>query len=630
MPLPPFPLQVEPARLDWQDDTPVARDFGDVYFSRGVGLAETAHVFVDGNDLRARFAAGGFHRFAIGETGFGTGLNFLAAADAFLRHAPSAAVLHYVSVEKFPLTAADLAQAHAHWPELATLAADLQANWPPACAGFHHRVLGNGRIRLTLLWGDAAALLPRLEARIDAWFLDGFAPAKNADLWTEELFAGLARLSAAGTTFATFTAAGLVRRGLVAAGFEVRKVPGYGRKRDMLRGVFHSGPPATGSSAPGTAAVIGGGLAGCAAARALAERGWQVALFERHDALAAETSGNLQGVVYPKFSVHETAQNRWYRDSYLHALARLPQLLGAPDGERWDACGLLQVAMTPTQEEALQAIATSGRWPASMLRRIDAAEAAACTGIPLERGGLWFSGAGWVHPPALCRALSEHPRIALRHGHTVRKLDTGDHKPAVDGETFDAVIVANALAAREFPATSTLPLRRVRGQVTHAVATPASTILHAVICHAGYISPARQGLHSIGATFGPRDHDPAVRDDDHADNLGELAAVLPALHAALQPLHIAGGRTGFRVQSPDYLPLIGAVPGAPGTHILAALGAKGIAFALLGAEILATRIAGEPLPVDSDVAAALDPGRFARRSARVAAHRNTPRTGATT
>lgn len=638
--LPPFPDRVATARLDWRNATPVAADFDDVYFSVDGGIAETSHVFIDHNRLPSRFAGRGFHTFTIGETGFGTGLSFLVTAREFLRLAPADATLHVVSVEKFPLTAADLARAQAHWPELAALAGELQAAYPPAVAGFHRRTLAGGRIRLTLLLGDAAALLPRLDARVDAWFLDGFNPAKNPDLWTPELFAQLVRLSAPGATFATFSAAGEVKRGLRAAGFQVRRAPGFGRKWDLLCGtVFSSAAEhSTGGNtapaappSPGTAAVIGGGLAGCAAARALAERGWQVTLFERHEQLADETSGNLAGAVYPKFSVHETAQNRWYRDSYLHALARLPQVLGAPDGVRWDTCGLLQ--LPDAEGSDLAAIAASSRWPADVLRLADAGETAALTGIALQRGGLWFPGAAWVHPPALCRALADHPRITLRSGTAVRELAHDGANPLVDGAPFDIAVIANALAANAFAATAALPLRRVRGQVTHVAATAASRALHAVVCHDGYVTPARDDTHCVGATFGPRDTDPSVRANDHDENLAKLAAACPPLHAALggAATRIDGGRTGFRAQTPDYLPVIGPVvdesayaagskdeelPTIPGLFVLSALGARGIAFSLLGAEIIAAQAGHEPLPVDREVVAALCPGRFLQRARR--------------
>jgi tRNA 5-methylaminomethyl-2-thiouridine biosynthesis bifunctional protein len=380
------------------------------------------------------------------------------------------------------------------------------------------------------------------------------------------------------------------------------------------------------------AAVIGGGLAGCAAARALAERGWQVTLFERNASLADETSGNLAGAVYPKFSVHETPQNRWYRDSYLYALARLPAVLGEPDGHSWARCGLLQLPATANSGDTriCEAVTASGRWPETVVQHVDAPAASRLTGAALESGGLWFAGAAWVHPPALCRALATHPRITLRLNTAVNSLTHADAGMLANDERCDIAVIANALAANTFAQTADLPLRRVRGQVTHLTATPASSAWRAVVCHEGYVTPARDGVHCAGATFAPRDHDPSVRHDDHAENLGNLAAACPQMYAALggEQCRVSGGRTGFRAQTPDYLPVIGGVAAitgcgsdagiarVPGLFVLTALGAKGIAFSLLGAEIIAALASGEPLPVDSEVADAIDPARFLRRKQR--------------
>jgi tRNA 5-methylaminomethyl-2-thiouridine biosynthesis bifunctional protein len=640
--LPPFPLRVSEAVIDWHEGTPLSRAFADVYFSLAGGSAETEHVFIDGNRLRERFAAPDLQDFTIAETGFGTGLNFLVAAQAFLQLAPAQARLHFLSVEKFPLSSQDLERAHAHWPGLSLLAQELRQAMPPACSGCHRRELAGGRIRLTLLLGDAEALLPRVDARVDAWFLDGFAPAKNSDLWQDGVLAQVRRLAAPGATFATFTAAGQVRRALSDAGFAVEKCAGFGRKRDMLRGEL----PVTGSSiSPASSssrhvAVIGGGLAGCAAARAFAERGWQVTLFERNATLASETSGNLAGAVYPKFSAHETAQNRWYRDSYLYALARLPQVLGAPDGERWSRCGLLQtgdagtlagnIADWPGQQgnagTGVAGAEDAPRWPAEVLARVTAATASALAGVTIEQPALWFPGAAWVHPPALCNALVAHAGIRVRCGEQAQVSAGDDAGIRVNGEHVDALVIANALQARELAVSAALPLRPVRGQVTHVAATPASQALRCIVCHEGYLTPARHGSHCVGATFAPRDRDASVRDSDHWENLQALAAACPALFAALggDAAHIEGGRTGFRAQTPDYLPVIGAVAAlsddgngirrVPDVYVLAGLGAKGIAFSLLGAEIIAARANGEPLPVDSEVAEALDPARFLLRA----------------
>ncbi|HHW1859448.1 TPA: bifunctional tRNA (5-methylaminomethyl-2-thiouridine)(34)-methyltransferase MnmD/FAD-dependent 5-carboxymethylaminomethyl-2-thiouridine(34) oxidoreductase MnmC [Pseudomonas aeruginosa] len=325
------------AQLDWDENgQPLSRAFGDVYFSRHSGLNETRHVFLATNRLAERFAAlGDGEVLCIGETGFGTGLNFLCAWQLFERVAPAGARLEFVSVEKFPLAAADLRRALALWPELAPWSEALLGQYLAVHPGFQRLAFAGGRVGLTLLLGDALECLPQLDARVDAWFLDGFAPAKNPDMWSPVLFAELARLSAPQATLGTFTSAGFVRRGLVEAGFAMQRVPGYGQKREMLSGTYQ-GPPANAGKpwyarpAPHAgrraALVVGGGLAGCASAASLAARGWQVTLIERHPGLAREASGNPQGVLYLKLSAHGTPLSRLVLSGFGHTRRLLERL----------------------------------------------------------------------------------------------------------------------------------------------------------------------------------------------------------------------------------------------------------------------------------------------------------------
>lgn len=215
--------------LDWRDGVPVSRRFDDPYFSLSGGLAETRHVFLDGNDLPARLRPG----FHVAETGFGTGLNLLALA------AVATVPVRFTSFEAFPLSSDDLARAHAAFPALAPLAGELQAAWPAP----RFRV---GLVDVTLVPGDARDTLPRWTGQADAWFLDGFSPAKNPELWSAPLLAQVARHTAPGGSFATYTAAGHVRRALAQAGFAVRRCPGFAGKRHMSRGTLSAGPAGCG------------------------------------------------------------------------------------------------------------------------------------------------------------------------------------------------------------------------------------------------------------------------------------------------------------------------------------------------------------------------------------------------
>lgn len=239
---------IQPANLEFNaEGTPVSRDFDDVYFSNDNGLEETRYVFLEGNHLSTRFPEHPRRLFVVAESGFGTGLNFLTLWQAFDQYRaayPEATLqrLHFISFEKFPLTAHDLRLAHQRWPELAHWAEQLQTQWPPAIGGCHRLILDDGRVTLDLWLGDINDLTDKLDdsmnQKVDAWFLDGFAPAKNPDMWSPHLFSAMARLARPGATLATFTSAGFVRRGLQEAGFTMRKTKGFGRKRDMLVGVM--------------------------------------------------------------------------------------------------------------------------------------------------------------------------------------------------------------------------------------------------------------------------------------------------------------------------------------------------------------------------------------------------------
>ena len=656
------------AQLDWDDQgRPRSRVFDDVYFSDQSGLDETRYVFLEQNHLQQRFAAlpvGG--RLVIGETGFGTGLNFLCAWQLFDQHAVSGARLHFVSVEKYPLSHADLQRALALWPELKPWAEQLLAQYVAIHQGFQCLVLDNGRVTLTLLIGDALEQLPQLDAQIDAWFLDGFAPAKNPDMWTAELFAELARLAAPGSTISTFTSTGWVRRLINAAGFKMKRTPGIGHKWEILRGEFLGWPaetPAPAAIKPWfarppafngerRALVIGGGLAGCASAASLAARGWQVSLLERHAGLAEEASGNPQGVLYLKLSAHGTALSQMIVSGFGHTRRLLEQLQRGVD---WDGCGVLQLAFNAKETERQAQLAQA--FAPDLLHLLDKDQAQVRAGIVLQTGGLFFPEGGWVHPPALCQWQATQPGVELlthRDVLQLRKVD--DHWQAWDGETLLAsapvVVLAGAADVTRFAACAELPLKRIRGQITRLPQTAASAALSSVVCAEGYVAPARLGEHTLGASFDFKSLDLTPTAAEHAGNLALLHEISPdlvqRLHADALPAEDLEGRAAFRCTSPDYLPIVGPladsapfadtyaalrkdarhVPQAPcpwldGLYVNSGHGSRGLITAPLCGELLAAWLHDEPLPLPRSVAEACHPNRFAVR-ALVRSNVNTP------
>ncbi|SEO64115.1 bifunctional tRNA (5-methylaminomethyl-2-thiouridine)(34)-methyltransferase MnmD/FAD-dependent 5-carboxymethylaminomethyl-2-thiouridine(34) oxidoreductase MnmC [Pseudomonas zeae] len=646
------------AQLDWDDHgRPRSRVFDDVYFSDQSGLEETRYVFLEQNRLAERFAAlpaGG--RLVIGETGFGTGLNFLCAWQLFEQHAMAGARLHFVSVEKYPLSPADLKRALALWPELKPLADQLLRHYVAIHTGFQRITLAHGRVTLTLLIGDALEQLPQLDAQIDAWFLDGFAPAKNPDMWTAELFVELARLAAPGSTISTFTSTGWVRRLLNAAGFKMKRTPGIGHKWEILRGEFLGWPaevtPPTPEkpwfarpapiAAERRALVIGAGLAGCATASSLAARGWQVTLLERHAAVAQEASGNPQGVLYLKLSAHGTALSQLIVSGFGYTRRLLETLQRGTD---WDACGVLQLAFNAKEAERHAQLAEA--FPEDLLQWLDQPEAQARAGVGLAHGGLYYPEGGWVHPPALCQAQAAQANIELlNHCQALQLRRVDDQWQARDGDRLLAsapvVVLAGAADIKCFAQSAELPLKRIRGQITRLAETAESQALATVVCAEGYVAPARLGEHTLGASFDFNSDDLTPTTAEHVGNLAMLEEIssdlVTRLHISEQPVENLQGRAAFRCTSPDYLPIVGpladreafldtysalskdarqvpdiACPWLDGLYVNSGHGSRGLITAPLSGELLAAWLDNEPLPLPRSVAEACHPNRFALR-----------------
>lgn len=671
------------AILEWDaEGQPVSRVFGDVYFSKANGLEETRHVFLRHNQLPERWAAlADTSHFTIAETGFGSGLNFLAAWDLWLTTAAESAQLHFVTVEKFPLKQADLTRALALWPELKHLADKLIEAYPVFVGtGFHRLKFMGGRVNLTLIIDDAAAgftklltsthpLFTRSGIKVDAWFLDGFAPSKNPQMWSDDLFTCIHNLSKPETTAATFSAAAIVKNGLKNAGFTIQKVAGFGRKREMVKAIFTAEPEALnsddynyrGSFSPypipwtidGTKAkftdkhalIIGGGLAGCHSARALAERGWHVKILERHSALAQEGSGNPQGVLYAKLSPMDEAQATFNLASLQYAL-NFYRPLWKTIGDR---CGVLQLAYKLSETELHKQLNDKFTLADELVQFVTPEQVSDLAGIKLTQSGLFFPQAGWIDPRKLCAYLVDHPNIQVEYDFQINQLNCVENSWQVQPDKGNAqsapvVIIANAKDALRFEQANHLPIKSIRGQVTFipekSTCTPeatTATALKTVVCAEGYISPAQDGIFCTGATFNLKDTETAPRTSDHHTNLDNLRKYLPAftLDVDASQLH---GRVAFRCSLPDYLPCVGALPlvdkliedFAPlrknaragittsgsywrGLYVNIGHGARGLAYTPLCAELLAAQINDEPIPMPRELANALNPARFVIR-----------------
>ena len=594
MTTPPDPAETG---LDWTEGGPRSRRFGDIYFSPEDGLAESRAVFLEGCGLPEAWA--GRDRFVVGELGFGAGLNILALAELWRRTAAPDARLHIFSIEAFPLEAADAARALGAWPELADLAQVLVRRWPGRARGIHRLDWPELRISLDLAVLDVAEALAGWSGQADAWFLDGFAPALNPDMWRDEVLDLVARRSAPGARAATFTVAGAVRRGLAAAGFTVEKKPGFGRKRERLEACL---PGTAAPAARPRVVVIGAGIAGASAARALAALGIEARLFEA-EAPGAGASGNPAALVTPRLDAGLGPVARLAAQAFGRAVALYGDL---PDAVI--ARGVLQLAVGDRDPDRFAKIAGSGLFEPGALLPISAGAA-----------GRRLGEAAALNMPALdmAAALVVEPEIVLAAwaGSAERVRVTGVRRTVGGWGIFgtddrliaeaDAVILAAGLETFGIEA----PLRPVRGQAswTEGASPPA-------VAWGGYVLPTRTGL-LFGATHDRDDTGTEVRALDHQRNLETLAGVFPGLSEGVDAARLTG-RAAVRATTPDRLPLAGPTLDAPGLFLLSGFGSRGFSLAPLLAEHVAAEAVGAPSPLPRDLAELVDPARFARRAAR--------------
>jgi tRNA 5-methylaminomethyl-2-thiouridine biosynthesis bifunctional protein len=617
--------------------------YHDVYASRDGALGQARHVFLGGNALPQRWR--GRVQFVVLEAGFGLGVNFMATWQAWRDDGARPRRLHYVAVELHPVAAADLL-AMAPAP-LASLAAELAQQWPLPLPGLHVLEFDDGAVRLTLGFGDAGELLPRVVVGADAIYLDGFAPARNPAMWQPALLRAVGRAARPGATLATYSSARAVREALAAAGFDLQIAPGFGHKREMLTGRYaprwrvrrHEPPPANDASR--TAVVIGAGIAGSACANALARRDWSVLVVDA-SATARDASALPWGLMHPHFAVDDNLLARLTRAGGGHAMAALRRTAPDGSGPLWCASGVFEQDSDEAEGERRRGALGQWQWPQGAVAWLDADAAAQCLGLRPRRGGLWWPGGLMASPPRWSAALLRSPGVERRQASVAGLAQTvsGWRVMGVDGAAIAearAVIVAAAGAAPRLLSAQQMPVRSVPGQVT-LLDAPALRGLRAGFGGDGTLLNAPDGTIALGATYEAYEGTASgVLDARSADrsNLQRLSRLL----AEPVDLRVIGRFAGIRCVARDRLPYLGAVadedaarhhaatlrgahfedlPRRPGLFVASAFGSRGLSFAALGAELIAAQLEGEPWPIERELARAVDPARILLRRLRSA------------
>lgn len=676
------------AEIEWgENQTPFSPLFDDFYYSTDSGLAETTYIFLEHNRIAERLAecqvvaervekSARLGSFCIVETGFGTGLNFLATLQVWhkLAESKTAPDLHFVSFEKYPLQKEALRKAHAVFPELSEWSDRLIEHYPLSLPGWHDLWLFEGKVRLTLWFGDVLKGLPECEFKVDAWYLDGFTPSRNPDMWQPSLYKEMARLSHLETTFATYTAAGDVRRGLMEAGFEVVKDTGFGQKREMCFGSlihqrtyspkwpwFSPVSPLKTAIEQTEICVVGVGLAGAAVAYQLAKMGARVRVLDAqpepdwgqpsHN--AAMASGNLAGAVHPLVTADWNLRSQFYLKGLETTLKWLKPWLDENE-IHGNLEGLMQLAVDQTQLERLQDAFMRVNLPEDFAIWCNAKDVSALLEVETDFPGVLFPEGGWIDPASVVQKCLSHPNITVDWQQTVTDLnliESASQPPAwqilteINQLQAGAVVLCTGALNASLNERFGLPIRPVKGQVSHFSEQDALELPSLPVTHKGYTSPCvprrdvvtGQTIVGVtGATFEAPDLNFGLSMDAHQQNLTQLSeAITTEMPEASSTFHLEQGKVGFRPTTPDHVPIIGAVADKdwtqdayyskshthavfrypnqqyfPGLFVSNGHGARGLMSVFLAAEMIAAEMFGEVQVLPRSLRELCHPERF--------------------
>lgn len=621
--------KLQTAELDWEIvdgiEIPISKQFGDVYFSKDNGLLETRHVFLNGNDLTERLSQlHDYQYFCVGETGFGTGLNILTLWQLWQQvRLDNHSHLHVVSVEKFPLNKADLIRALNVWTELKPLAEKLIQQYPLPIAGCHRLSFPEERFSIDLWLGDAQDIFPTIPKTqaVNAWFLDGFAPSCNPDMWQANVLDHMVRLSDFGTTFASFSVAGILKRGLKQHGIQISRPRGFGHKREMLKAIWlnasqeeidtadskqditiqNESEITSSASVQRHIAIIGAGIAGLSSAWAFAQRGHQVTIYEQNEPLSG-ASGNPLALLNPKLCPIEQAHEHLMTLSWQHALNFYP---------RFKAFRPIQVEQIALKN-ADELLGLVEQYPENVLTTNTTLECLSETELP----SLTLHQAGAVSPHQLRDEILQHANIRIEKA-KISRLESTDSQVTLWQDQQKIAITDHAIvccAKQSAELIENYPvLKPIRGQVSWVENSQRPLALDQAYSYGGYCMQLDASQLILGASFYPNRDDTEVLTEDHVHNYELIHSVFPQYAEQLPKLETWQGRASVRAQSLDYFPLVGKIQNLDQIYTFAGLGSKGFLFAPLCSEILAALMLGELCPVPQSLLDKLNPQRFQKK-----------------